>query len=367
MPDLAPIEQDILNFIDKVSGSPDFWVGGAKYLIIVVIVAVLLKSLYNHYKLKPEEKRKGADIHADIVGILEKIYLAYYKKGIKLDKKYPKSSDIHVLEHKVYGINAWLIRPKSPHHIKAGDVGKILVHRLFIWRKEDRTRVSALLAAWWFNLYYYATKGESLEPLKYTINMTKLPALRRICLDTLKFAGIEYLADPKAATTIDVVKLLTNDQKIEHEHRRIAGIEHGDIAAIKALREKEEFAFGKMSDVHKVGRSWTRHFDDLIHLGKRQLRLLKEDLKIRKELGEARANAEYEALLQDILRIEVIVIWLQTNVNVLRTDKARQKELDEKLNDFERLGLDVSERLKHLDRILEMGSSLKPVHESAFN
>jgi hypothetical protein len=360
MPDLAPIEQDILNFIDKVSGSPDFWIKGFMYLIIVMVAITFLRHAYNKHKLKPEEKRKGADIHADIVGILEKIYLAYYKKGIKLEKKYPKIDDIHVLEHNKRFIYAWLITPKNPHHVKAGDVGNIFINRYSIWSKEGRTKIAALLAAWWFNLYYYASRGESLRPLN---NLSKL---RRISKDTLTFAGVEYAAEINSPGSIDIVKLLTKDQKIEHEHRRIARIEQEDIEAIKALRAKEEFAYGKMSDVHKVGRSWIRHGKDLIHLAKRQLRLLEEDLRIRKQLGEAHANSEYAALMNAVLRMEVIVPWLETNVNVNREDKARQKELDDRLNEFERLILDVSERLKHLDTILEQGSRLKPVHESAF-
>jgi hypothetical protein len=158
-----------------------------------------------------------------------------------------------------------------------------------------------------------------------------------------------------------------DNAKIEHEHRRIARIEHDEIQRIEELRKEDERAYGTMADVHKVGKAMIHHLNNLMHLGRKQLRLLKEDARIRQELGEANADSDYNALLQDILRMGGIIDWLQSNVNVMRGDKKMQKELDRRLEEFDRLVLDVSSRLRHLDMILELGDRLEPIPESAFH
>ncbi|MFC1741435.1 hypothetical protein ACFL3V_02780 [Nanoarchaeota archaeon] len=333
-------------------------------LVILLVVTVLAKHTINHFKLKPEQKRKEFDVHADIVGVLEKIYLAYYRKGHKLEKRYPKKADVHVTDTR--GLNAWKISARSDSHLKQGDIGRITIHRYSVWRHEDRARISALIAAWWFNLYFYALEGKQTAPLRYTLNITKLGTIRRICLDTLKIAGLGYLANTVSKGNIDLTHLLTKKERIEHEHRDIAHIEHEEIEKVKALAQKEEIAFGKAEDIHKVAKSKIRHIQDIIHLGKKELALLKKDLHIRKEIGTEKTRNDYEALLRDILRLEIIVTWLQTNVNVGRQDKEKQKELRQKLDEFEHIILDVSSRLPHMDMILEKGTALRPVSQAEF-
>jgi hypothetical protein len=328
-------------------------------LLALLFISTIVKGLYNHAKLKPEEMRKAADLHTDVIGVLEKIYLAYYKKGEQLKKAYPRKEDIHILEHKKYGINSWIVIPNSRQHIMEGRAAKIYAYRYHIWRQEDRVRISALIAAWWFNIYYYTTKNQSIDELKYRVNPMKLGTIRRRCVDTLKVAGIAYLAEPTSRGNIDVVKLLTNNERIEHEHRRMIGLEEEDLRKLKVLEEKEKLAYGKPEAVHKVGLARIRHMQDLINLGKKQLKLLQKDESIRTQLGEGKADTDYEILDTDIKRLEVILVWLQTNINLKRGDKEQQRILEERLNEFEKLILDVATRLKNLDTILEYGGKRK--------
>jgi hypothetical protein len=319
-------------------------------IFILFVLSLFLKHVYDQRKLKPIEKRIGADLHTDIVGVLEKIYLAYDKKGFKIKKYYPRKEDILIIERRHIG-NAWLVRPKKAHNIRNGDVGKIYVHRAYIWMKEDRLRVAAKLAAWWFNIYFYTIENKPLGFFDYVFDPRKLPHIERACDDTLRFAGLEYLAKPISRGNIDHVRLITDHDKIEEEHRRIAKIGVEDLRKIRRLRAKESLAFGEPEQVHHVAMAEVRHVQDLIYLGKKELDLLKKDATLRKQLGTSQ-SANQEALERYVTRLEVILPWLQMNVGVKRQDKEQQRKLSEYLKEFESIVLDVPVRLEHLDEIL---------------
>lgn len=325
-------------------------------LIIAFFALLILKYVYHHVKIKPKEKAVGNNLQVLIAGFLDRIYDAYKSKGIKLDRFYPKSASIHIRERKTFGMNAWLLRPNKPEQVKQGDIGRIFVERLFIWRKEDRIRIAALLAAWWFNVQYYTVEGKPLGPLSYTINPSKLPKLRRMCMDTLKFAGIHEAAEPSSAGSADVVKLITKADKEETEHRRIAQIEHEDIIQIERLVEKEQMQLGKPHDVHKTAKVMDTHIAHLIMLGHEQVKLLKNDAGIRKALGEEKCEAEYRTLLEDIARLETYIDWLQKAKESDRQDPAARKELAQRLKLFDQTVIDVSSRLMHLDQMMEGGA-----------
>lgn len=319
-------------------------------ILVLFVLSLFLKHLYDQRKLKPMEKRIGADLHTDIVGVLEKIYLAYYRKGFKMTKFYPKKEDI-IITPRRHLLNSWLVRPKSSSSIKKGDVGRIYVHRAYMWIKEDRLRVAAKLAAWWFNIYFYTIENKPLGFFNYAINPWKLPHIERACDDTLKFAGLEYLAKPISRGNIDHITLLTNHEKIEEEHRRIAKIGVKDLRDIDRLRAKERLAFGKTEEVHHVATAEIRHIQDLIILGKKELELLKKDATLIKQIGTSQ-SANQEALERYVMRLEVILPWLQMNVGVKRQDKEQQRKLQEYLKEFEAIVLDVPVRLEHIDDIL---------------
>lgn len=348
---------DIGNILDQIGPGGMTKIYRAIGILAIAFFAILiLKYIYHYTKIKPKEKAVGNNLQVLIADFLDRIFDAYKAKGVKLDRFYPKNPSIHIREGKTFGINAWLIRPSPPDKVKQGDIGRIFVERLFIWRKEDRVRIAALLAAWWFNIYYYTLEGKPLGPLSYTMNPSKLPRLRRMCMDTLKFAGIHEAAEPSSAGTADIVKLITRAEKEETEHRRIAGIEHADILKIEQLIAKEEERLGKSHDVHKTAKVISAHMSHLILLGHEQVKLLKHDADLRKQLGEDKCEADYKTLLEDIARLEMCIDWLQKAMQADRQDIASGKDLAQKLKLFDQTIIDVSSRLFHLDQIMEAGS-----------
>ncbi|MBT5021826.1 hypothetical protein HOK51_06215 [Candidatus Woesearchaeota archaeon] len=321
-----------------------FWV------IIALIALMFFQHWYGKKKIEPFSGGKISDFHTLIISTLNKIYAAHHKKGLELKKVYPKLEDIKAATHKIYGINSWIIEPNNSKEIRKGNIGKILVQLDYIWLHEDRIGVAAIIAAWWFNIYLYTLKNESVKPLTYKINISKLGSIRRICNDTLKFAGLGYLINIKSKHNVDFVHSLHKKSQIEQDHRRIAHIEEQDIQAAQEATEKIINLKGK-KDIHKIALFRIDHIKDLIKYGKKEVELLKEDLKKRTDLKQKQADL---ADLEHVIGLlKEIVVWIEKYIHLAHTDKQLEEKLSVKLKQFETVILEATRLFNNLDKILE--------------